>query len=85
MPLDKIKAPENDFPIYVQLYTFNFEKARLVKSNFQKLFEDIEKNGLREPIKVHSNRDGTFRILDGNHRFQVYKILGFKTIPCLIN
>lgn len=45
--------------------------------NFQaELYEDIKKNGLKTPIIV----DGEGRIRDGNHRHNIMKHLGYKSI-----
>lgn len=41
------------------------------------LYEDIKKNGMREPLKVRRKDD---RIMDGNHRHAIWKHLGHKTI-----
>jgi ParB-like chromosome segregation protein Spo0J len=39
-------------------------------------YKDIKNYGLKEPIIVNENG----RILDGNHRCEMIKSLGFKTI-----
>lgn len=41
----------------------------------------IENGNLLPPIKVQRNSDGTFDILDGNHRLQAAKNLGLEKIP----
>jgi len=40
------------------------------------MYEDIKKNGLRDPIVVNSKN----RIVDGNHRYNMLKHLGHKSI-----
>ena len=41
-----------------------------------KLYKDIKKNGIREPIILLPNK----RIVDGNHRSRMLKNLGYKTV-----
>lgn len=41
----------------------------------------IENGNLLDPIKVQRNSDGTFGIIDGNHRLQAAKNLGLENIP----
>lgn len=48
-----------------------------------KLRAEIAKKGLCEPIIVRSSGNG-YIVVDGEHRWQVCKELGFKEIPCII-
>lgn len=41
----------------------------------------IENGNLLDPIKVQRNSDGTFSIIDGNHRLQAAKNLRLENIP----
>lgn len=44
------------------------------------LYESIKKSGLQDPIIINSDN----RILDGNHRSEISKHMGYKTIPAVI-
>ena len=48
-----------------------------------KLRAEIAQKGLCEPIIVRSSGNG-YIIVDGEHRWQVCKELGFKEIPCIV-
>ncbi len=43
---------------------------------FDALFNDVVKNGIREPITINLN----WFVINGNHRLATAKILGFKYI-----
>jgi hypothetical protein len=47
------------------------------------LAEDIQKNGLKEPLIVVLQED-SYLVVDGNHRLVVLRSLGWKEIPCYI-
>ncbi len=42
---------------------------------------DIMKQGIKYPVELTENEDGTFRVYDGNHRIEIAKDLGIKSIP----
>jgi ParB-like partition proteins len=48
-----------------------------------KLRAEIAEKGLCEPIIVRSSGNG-YTIVDGEHRWQVCKELGFQEIPCIV-
>ena len=48
-----------------------------------KLRAEIAQKGLCEPIIVRSSGSG-YILVDGQHRWQVCKELGFKEIPCIV-
>lgn len=48
-----------------------------------KLRAEIRHKGLTQPIIVRSSGNG-YIIIDGQHRWQVCKELGFKEIPCIV-
>ena len=48
-----------------------------------KLRAEIRQKGLIQPILVRSSGNG-YIIIDGEHRWQVCKELGFKEIPCIV-
>lgn len=47
----------------------------------QALKGDIAKNGIKEPIELVRNNDGTISIENGNHRLQIAKELGITKVP----
>jgi ParB/RepB/Spo0J family partition protein len=49
----------------------------------EELREQIQRDGLREPLRVRPEND-RFVIIDGNRRFSVLKELGYETVPCII-
>jgi len=60
----------------------NTHERRLEKiDNFIALREDIEKNGVIEPVRLVVARDGAKIIIDGNHRASLAYHLGID-IPC---
>ena len=59
-----------------------WSEEKLVKymQDYVELYEDIKKNGLKEPIIVR-RRDN--RIVDGNHRHEIFRHLGYKEIEVI--
>jgi modification methylase len=49
----------------------------------EELKEQIQRNGLNEPLRVRPEND-CFVVIDGNRRFSVLKELGYETVPCFI-
>jgi len=55
------------------------------EKKFNQLYKVIEKEGFDQPIKVWWNEEiKKYEVVKGNHRYQVIKILGNKTIPAVI-
>ena len=56
----------------------NSPRKELEERMFEKvkMFESIKKNGVREPLIVNKK----YRVLDGNHRANILKYLGYKTV-----
>jgi ParB/RepB/Spo0J family partition protein len=48
------------------------------------LLKSIKAEGLKVPLLVRDNKDGTYTILDGVRRFNVCKELGYETLPCIM-
>jgi ParB-like chromosome segregation protein Spo0J len=58
---------------------------RYTEQEIKPLIEDILKNGLKEPLQVHTHKNcKLFHITDGRHRVQVLKRLGWKEVPCMV-
>lgn len=49
----------------------------------ESLAQSIKEVGLQSPIKV-KEKDGRFKIVFGNCRYEAYKLLGIATIPCIV-
>jgi ParB/RepB/Spo0J family partition protein len=49
----------------------------------EELKEQIQRDGLKEPLRVRPEND-RFVIIDGNRRFLVLKELDYETVPCII-
>lgn len=54
---------------------------RMSKANLAKLLRNIKQSGRYEPLVVrpYPDRPGLFQIINGHHRWQVLKELGYKT------
>jgi ParB/RepB/Spo0J family partition protein len=59
---------------------------RMSKANFDKLVRNIERTGRYEPLVVRPcpQREGYYQIINGHHRWQVLKRLGYKTADVVI-
>lgn len=72
----KIEEIRDDFKLYYN----NLPKAEL---RVQELMVDISKNDLENPIDVHKI-EGEYEIIEGVHRLEALRRLGWKEIPCNI-
>lgn len=56
------------------------------RANFDKLVRNIERSGRYEPLVVRPcpQRDGFYQIINGHHRWQVLKQLGYKTADVVV-
>jgi len=56
------------------------------RANFDKLVRNIERSGRYEPLVVRPcpQRDGFYQIINGFHRWQVLKQLGYKTADVVV-
>jgi hypothetical protein len=59
---------------------------RMSKANFAKLVRNIERTGRYEPLIVRPEpkRDGFFQIINGHHRCEALKKLGFTKADCIV-
>lgn len=73
IPLDDIIIPEER------------ARATFTDEQFQELKASIEKNGFTIPILVRQLPDGKYELIDGEHRIQVVKELGWEKIPAVIS
>ena len=56
---------------------------RMSKRNFARLVRNIERTGHYEPIVVRRHGD-CFQIINGHHRWQALKQLGYKTVDTVV-
>lgn len=58
----------------------------MTETQFNLLCDNIERIGLTDPILVvpHPEQEGMYRIIGGEHRWEVAKILGFDEVPVTI-
>jgi len=72
IPIEKIIIPE--------------ERARATFTDEQtaELRASIEQHGFTVPILVKDNQDGTFTLIDGEHRIMIAKELGYEKVPAVI-
>ncbi len=59
------------------------ERRALDSEAVRNLADSIRKLGLRTPITVR-RKNGTTRLVTGLHRLEAAKMLGWRTIPCLV-
>jgi len=59
-------------------------RATFTDEQWQELKASIEKNGFNIPILVKDNGDGTYELIDGEHRIQIVKEMGWEKIPAVI-
>jgi ParB/RepB/Spo0J family partition protein len=59
---------------------------RMSKENFRKLVRHIERTGRYEPLTVrqHPQDSRCFQIINGHHRFEALKQLGYETCDCVV-
>ena len=60
---------------------------RMSRTNFKKLVRNIERSGRYEPLIVRSisqQRPGFYQIINGHHRWQALKKLGYRTAEAVV-
>lgn len=72
LPLDKIVS--------------RLSVRRISASGLKRIQESMQKVGFLEnyPITVALQEDGSYLLIDGNHRYESAKALGLVSVPCLI-
>ena len=53
---------------------------------FNNLVDNMREAGFQDPVLVSPDKDkpGTFKVVDGEHRWQAGRVLEYKEIPCII-
>lgn len=64
-----------------ELIKFLGEGGFRTDEQIAKLRLDIEQNGIKYPIEIVKQEDGSYIINDGNHRLQIAQDLGIKEVP----
>ncbi len=68
-----------------RLYPHPGNPNRMSKENFRKLVRHIERTGRYEPLIVRPmSNDSQYQIINGHHRFEALKLLGYETCECVI-
>ncbi len=68
-----------------RLYPHPGNPNRMSKENFRKLVRHIECSGRYEPLIVRlMSNDSQYQIINGHHRFEALKQLGYETCDCVV-
>jgi ParB family chromosome partitioning protein len=78
---DKLDVREVDIDI-IKPRDLNANEMKPAKYNF--LVKYMKKAGYVQPIIVYPESDGTFTIIDGEHRWKAAKDSGFKSIEVIV-
>jgi ParB-like chromosome segregation protein Spo0J len=72
LPLDKIVS--------------RLSVRRISSAGLKRIQESMQKVGFLEnyPITVTLQEDGSYLLIDGNHRYESARVLGLTSVPCLI-
>jgi len=85
IPVAKIKPTETSSVINESIKAGKTPKEVMDNISRAGLYDSIAKDGIKEPISVIRNSDGTFSVgKDGIHRFEIARVLGIKDIPVVI-
>lgn len=68
----------------VQIPSGKIHPNELSDIMFNRLVEDVQSIGFLQPVLVAPEKDGTYRIVDGEHRYEVAKMLDMEQIPCVV-
>ena len=63
---------------------FSLKQVRQKFSNLEELAESIRINGIIEPLVVHAEADGRYRIIVGERRFRAASIAGLSRVPVVV-
>ena len=66
-----------------QVFENNYNSNKMGDEVYGRLVENMKKERI-DPIEVRPRGDGTWEIIDGKHRVQSARQLGWTTIPCRI-
>ncbi len=66
----------------VETYTKESDPNKMTDEQFEALVALMRKEGCIQNLVVENNDDGTWRIVDGHHRYWASKVLGLSELPC---
>lgn len=66
-----------------EIYPNDYNPNRMKPGIFDKLVEDIRRNGVLNPLHVYQKGD-RYIIIDGEHRYKAAKLLGLKKLMCFV-
>ena len=76
-----------EIPIDLLVLT-HWNVNEMSKSSFDELVEDIDRTGFDEPCQVvpitTGEDSGKFLVVGGEHRYKACKVIGKKTVPCIV-
>lgn len=83
---EKTKALKRKMVPITKLFPNNTNPNVMSTAEFNLLYDNIEKMGITDPIlvRVHPKIKGSFRIVGGEHRWEVAKLLDFVEVPVTI-
>lgn len=67
----------------VETYTKETNPNKMTEEQFAALVAVMRKEGCLQNLVVEDNDDGTWRIVDGHHRYWAAKIVGLTELPCI--
>jgi len=59
-------------------------RATFTDEQYQELKASIQTHGFTVPILVRARGDGTYELIDGEHRIQIAKELGYEKVPAVV-
>lgn len=63
---------------------FSVKQVRMKFANLEELAASIKQNGIAEPLVVHEEPDGRFRLIIGERRFRAAPLAGLSQVPIVI-
>ena len=67
-----------------KLHPNDWNPNSLSDAMFNRLVDDMNHLGFLQPVLVTPEADGTYRIIDGEHRYECAKLADMTEIPCVI-
>lgn len=83
MPKNKLQGELRDIPIDL-LVGMDLNPNVMSDAEFNRLTKELEITGFIDPIQVVPLEDGRYRIIGGHQRTDAARVLGYKTVPCVV-
>jgi site-specific DNA-methyltransferase (adenine-specific) len=86
MVVQQQQEPQVQVMLKLDVITERLPVRRLSPSGVARLKESIQRSGFLEnfPLVVTPYDEVTFRLIDGNHRFEAALALGIELVPCVV-